>query len=196
IADNRDKQEPYSPVVQKRGEEVQFVQELGGLIGRIVLALLLLTALSRGNLLRLFLVPGVVLFAVTYGWLYHSGGSIFAAGIFFCGFCVVAQFSYFGEYLPKVFPVHLRGTGASFATNVGGRMIGTCAAIVATNIIPPMMKRQPTADEYAAAACIIGVSVFVVSFFVSFFLPEPKEETSTGETVQDSAARPPAASPA
>ena len=41
----------------------------------------------------------------------------------------VAQFSFWGNYLPRVYPTHLRGTGESFAANVGGRMIGTSAAL-------------------------------------------------------------------
>ena len=97
-------------------------------------------------------------------------------GIFFCGLFVVAQFSYFGEYLPKIFPVHLRGTGGSFATNVGGRMIGTSAAFLSTNVIAPMLNPHPTFDHYAMAAGIVGVTVFVIAFGLSFLLPEPKEE--------------------
>ena len=49
-------------------------------------------------------------------------------GIFLCGLVTVAQFSFWGNYLPRVYPTHLRGTGESFAANVGGRMIGTSAA--------------------------------------------------------------------
>ena len=60
--------------------------------------------------------------------LFQGDYTIFAIAIFFCGLLTVAQFSYMSEYLPKVFPVHLRGTGGAFATNVGGRMIGTMAA--------------------------------------------------------------------
>ena len=122
-------------------------------------------------------VSGIIVFAITYSQLYHVGGWEFAAGIFLCGLFVVAQFSYFGEYLPKVFPVHLRGTGGSFATNVGGRMIGTSAAFLSTNIIAPMLNANPTFDHYAMAAGITGVSVFVIAFVLSFFLPEPKDET-------------------
>ena len=48
----------------------------------------------------------------------------------------VAQFSFWGNYLPRVYPTHLRGTGESFAANVGGRMIGTCAALVTTALVP------------------------------------------------------------
>ncbi len=176
IGDNRDLQEPYTAAVGERGDKTQFGQELGGLMGRIVLALLLLTAISRGWLLRLFLIPGIFLFALTYTALFHAGGSAFSAGIFLCGFCVVAQFSYFGEYLPKVFPVHLRGTGASFATNVGGRMIGTSAAFVSTNVIAPMLNPHPIFSDFAKAACITGVTVFIIGLVLSFLLPEPKDE--------------------
>jgi hypothetical protein len=98
-------------------------------------------------------------------------------GIFFCGLMVVAQFSYFGEYLPKVFPLHLRGTGGSFATNVGGRMIGTSAAFLTANWIAPMVGAKTTFDQVAVAAGIVGTSVFIIALAATFFLPEPKEPT-------------------
>ncbi len=44
-----------------------------------------------------------------------------------CGFFTVAQFSFWGNYLPRVYPLHLRGTGESFAANVGGRILGNLA---------------------------------------------------------------------
>ncbi len=176
LGDNREKQEPFTAALNERGDKVQLGQELGGLTGRLILAGLLLTAIPRGRMLRLFLVPGILFFAITYNQLYHVGGSQFAAGIFICGLLVVAQFSYFGEYLPKIFPVHLRGTGGSFATNVGGRMIGTSAAFLSTNIIAPMLNPHPTFDHYAMAAGIVGVSVFVIAFGLSFLLPEPAVE--------------------
>ena len=48
------------------------------------------------------------------------------------GLFTVAQFSFWGNYLPRVYPVHLRGTGEGFAANIGGRMIGTSFAAVTT----------------------------------------------------------------
>ena len=48
--------------------------------------------------------------------------------MFVAGFFTVAQFSFWGNYIPLVFPLHLRGTGESFAANIGGRVIGTAAA--------------------------------------------------------------------
>ena len=175
LGDNRDKQIPLDVLVKERGNSIQMRQELGGLFGRIALAGLLLTAIPRGRMLRMFLIPGIVLFAITYTTLYASGGAGFEWGIFFCGFLVVAQFSYFGEYLPKIFPMHLRGTGGSFATNVGGRMIGTSAAFV-TTYFASKVTGPSTFNNVAFVAAIVGTSVFVIAFAISFLLPEPTIE--------------------
>jgi hypothetical protein len=115
-------------------------------------------------------------FPVTYFVLYHQGAMALQWGIFVCGLLVVGQFSYFGEYLPKVFPLHLRGTGGSFATNVGGRMIGTSAAFLTSNIVAPRMGGANTFDQVAAAAGIVATAVFVIALIVTFLLPEPKRE--------------------
>src|SRR5204863_5382474 len=172
IGDNRDLQEPFDTAIKKRGNTIQTYQEFGGLIGRILLAVLLVVAITRRNLLRLFLVPGLVLFPVTYWVLYHQSAEAMQWGILFCGLMVVAQFSYFGEYLPKVFPLHLRGTGGSFATNVGGRMIGTSAAFVTTNLVAPHLSGTPF-EQVATGAAIMGTTVFLIGLMASFFLPEP-----------------------
>jgi hypothetical protein len=151
---------------------------MGGFVGRVLLAILVVLAISRRALLRVFILPGIIMLPVTYFLLYHSSPSMFAMGIFLCGLLIVGQFSYFGEYLPKAFPLHLRGTGGSFATNVGGRMIGTAAAFLSTNIIAPLFSDKPTFDHYAMAAGIVGTSVFVLALILSFALPEPKQETA------------------
>jgi MFS family permease len=175
LGDNRDAQEPFDNAVKARGNTLQFFQETGGLIGRILLAVLLLVAITHRALLRLFVVPGLALFPVTYWVLYHQSAIVMQWGIFLCGLMVVAQFSYFGEYLPKVFPLHLRGTGGSFATNVGGRMIGTSAAFLTTNIIAPMIGGKTTFDQVAIAAGIVGTAVFAIALALTFLLPEPKD---------------------
>jgi len=86
----------------------------------------------------------------------------------------VAQFSYVSEFLPKVFPVHLRGTGSAFATNVGGRMLGTMAALLNTELISPLLGEGPA--SVAKAAAIIGGSVFAIALVLSFLLPKVNEE--------------------
>jgi len=154
--------------------DIQRWQELGGLTGRILLALLVLVVPSR-QLIRLFLVPGILLFPLTYLEVVKGEYAIFATAIFFCGLLTVAQFSFLSEFLPKVFPLHLRGTGGSFATNVGGRMIGTMAATLNTEFLSKMFPGSPPM-QVATAAAIIGGTVYFVAFLASFFLPVPKEE--------------------
>jgi hypothetical protein len=112
---------------------------------------------------------------VTYLWLFRDQPDLFQWGIAIVGFLTVAQFSYFGEYLPKVFPLHLRGTGGSFATNVGGRMLGTSAAFLTTNMVAPMIGGR-TPMHVATAAAIVGTAMFAIGLGLSFFLPEPKAE--------------------
>lgn len=150
--------------------DIQLWQELGGLSGRILLALLVSIVPAR-TLLRLFLVPGIALFPLTYFEIVKMDYALFATAIFFCGLLTVAQFSYLSEFLPKVFPLHLRGTGGSFATNVGGRMFGTLAATLNTEWLSGEFGGGPTG--VAQAAAVIGGTVYAIALVTSFFLPKP-----------------------
>lgn len=171
-------QKPYTDVIKEMANTVQFYQEMGGLVGRIVLAVLLIVGISRVALLKVFQVPALIVLPVTYFYFFEQGGSAFMWAYGLCGLFTVAQFSYFGEYLPKVFPMHLRGTGGSFATNVGGRMIGTSMAFVTTNLVSPMLAGNgPLLPMHVAkAAGIVASVIVVVSFILGFLLPEPKAE--------------------
>jgi MFS family permease len=171
--------------IQPVREHVQFLQELGGLLGRILLAIALLYIASKRLLLWLFQVPGLVIIPVVWFYVFpNQSAEVFAWGAFLAGASIVAQFSYFGEYLPKVFPVHLRGTGGAFATNVGGRMIGTSAAFLTTGVIAPLLTEWTgggpvTPAKVAMAAGVTGVLVFGIGFLFSFFLSQPPEEKPT-----------------
>jgi hypothetical protein len=138
-----------------------------------LLAVGLVAIASRRLLLRLFQFPGLLIFPLTYWYLYRNQPDIFIVGVFLCGMMTVAQFSYMGEYLPKVFPLHLRGLGASFATNVGGRMVGTSAAYVTTSLVAPYLSGN-SFMQIATAAAIVGTSVYAIGLIASAFLPEPK----------------------
>jgi hypothetical protein len=179
IAANREKQSKPDTLVKTRGKDVQLWQETGGLLGRIALAALLAVSISKGRLLRLFQLPGLIVIPATYLWLFPAHDSAFAWGVFLAGFLTVAQFSYFGEYLPKVFPLHLRGTGGSLATNVGGRMLGTSAAFLTTNLIAPKLLGGTGPAQVATAAAIVGTSMFVLGLIMSFLLPEPKPQPAS-----------------
>ena len=162
------------PLKEVRGN-IQRWQEIGGLLGRILLAVLLLFVPSR-TLIRLFLIPGIILFPLTYFKLVHESFPVFAVAIFFCGLLTVAQFSFLSEFLPRVFPLHLRGTGGAFATNFGGRMIGTMAALLNTEILAPLFPGTSPPLQVASAAGVIGASVYFIALVATFLLPSPHHE--------------------
>ena len=165
---------PLRQAIEEKRGNIQRWQELGGLTGRVALAALLIFVPSR-ILLRMFLVPGVVLFPFTYlVWYPGADYDAFKTGVFLCGLLTVGQFSFISEFLPKVFPVHLRGTGGSFATNVGGRMVGTMAATLNTEVLSGLFTGDNPA-KVATAAAIIGGTVYAVALVASFWLPKPAE---------------------
>jgi hypothetical protein len=95
--------------------------------------------------------------------------------IFLCGFFTVAQFSFWGNYLPRAYPLHLRGTGEGFAANIGGRLFGTSFAwVTATLAVTPDRAYAPT--KIALVAAGVAASVYLVGFIASFWLPEPKHD--------------------
>lgn len=163
------------PAQQQAVSSVQFYQEMGGLVGRLVLAFLAVRIISRRRLLHVFQVPGLLLVPLVFLFPALHDLNTLKWGIFVAGFLTVAQFSFWGNYLPLVYPTHLRGTGESFAANIGGRMIGTSAALLTTQLANIMPGITPfTKLAYAAAA--VAFLVYAVGFTASFWLPEPRQD--------------------
>jgi hypothetical protein len=96
-------------------------------------------------------------------------------GVFAAGFATVAQFSFWGNYLPRVYPTYLRGTGESVAANIGGRMIGTCGALVTTELAAAIPAASAT-TALTLAAGIVGLGSFLVALAASAWLPEPRTD--------------------
>ena len=92
------------------------------------------------------------------------------------GWLTIAQFSFWGNYLPRVYPTYLRGTGESFAANVGGRMIGTSAALVTTQLVALDAWRDARRSSSPMPRRSSARSAYVIGFIASFWLPEPKKE--------------------
>ena len=163
------------PAVEQTVSAVQSFQEFGGLTGRVLMAYLALHIVSRRKLVRLFQVPGLVLVPFVFAVAATSSLTMLKWGTFFYGITTIAQFSFWGNYLPRVFPTHLRGTGESFAANVGGRMVGTSAALLTTQLANVMPGASgPTKLAYASA--LVGTLAYVLGLVASFWLPEPKRE--------------------
>ena len=159
---------------QQAVSAIQSYQEFGGLLGRVLLALLAVRIISRRKLLWLFQVPGLIVVPFVFYLAPYRTLTFAEWGIFFAGLFTIAQFSFWGNYIPRVFPTHLRGTGESFAANVGGRMIGTSAALLTTTLAVNMPGVLPS-ERIGYAAALVALLVYGVGFVASFWLPEPKE---------------------
>jgi hypothetical protein len=163
------------PLQEKQISTVQTWQELGGLGGRILLAALAVRVVGRRRLIRVFQIPGLVIVPLVFLYPAVSSLELLKWGIAIVGVLTVAQFSFWGNYLPRVYPTHLRGTGESFAANVGGRMLGTSAALLTTQLANVMPGAAP-AGRLAHAAAVVGFLAFAVGLALSFRLPEPPGE--------------------
>ena len=174
-----------SETEQKASASVQTWQETGGLVGRVLLAVAAIYIVSRRALLRLFLVPAAIFIPGLFWWMGNNfttpdllgvtKGAVFAAGVL-----LVATFSFWGNYLPRVFPIHLRGTGESFAANIGGRVIGTSMAWVFFHFSATPPPGQPNPVLMTNTAAIIALVMGVVGILLTFFLPEPLPEDEAG----------------
>ncbi len=162
-------------IVQGSVATVQTVQEAGGLAGRFLLAFLAIRIASRRNLLRIFQVPGLIIVPMVFCYGAVRDLELLKWGMFLAGFFTVAQLSFWGNYLPRVYPTHLRGTGESFAANVGGRMIGASAPLLTTQIAMSMPGTTP-AMHLAYGAAAVAFLTYAIGFLASFWLPEPKRE--------------------
>lgn len=182
--------------VQSAAADYVKAQELGGLAGRFALALIIIQFASRRALLRVFVVPGMILmpliflgfargqettfFSLDISFIPGFHGfhiSLLGIGIFLAGFFTVAQFSFWGNYLPGVYPLHLRGTGESFAANVGGRMIGTPFAYLTQVLaVQSFVPGATPMEKLAYVAAGISAVLFVTNFALSYVLPEPTAE--------------------
>jgi len=166
-----------SKIEQTVAADVTKVQEVGGLFGRFLLAILAVRIVSRRALLRIFQIPGLILMPIVFAYAAVNSLNLLYVGIFFAGLVTVGQFSFWGNYLPRVYPVHLRGTGESFAANIGGRMLGTSFAWIASEMAAQSFVPGSTDATKMAYTCAgIAFGVYAVGLIASFWLPEPGPE--------------------
>jgi hypothetical protein len=149
---------------------VHLFGDLGNIAGRVLFALIVIRVGSDRRLLRCLVIPALVIFPIVYLVAARSSVDALKAGTFAATVLVTAQLSFWGNYLPKMYPTHLRGTGESLATNVGGRVLGTSAAL-ATTALATVMPGSPSV-QLAYASGLVGTVVCLAAFIGSFSLPE------------------------
>jgi MFS family permease len=159
--------------IEQTVSRVQLLQELGGVAGRILFVLLIIRIAAQRSRLLLFLGSALGVYAWMYLFAVTRSLTQLEAGIFLAALLFNGMYSFWGNYLPMVFPTHLRGTGESFAFNIGGKTMGAFAALVTTqlaNVIPAPdagHRLAYSAGVVATLACIVGI-------FVAFQLREPE----------------------
>jgi MFS family permease len=159
-------------ITQSVAADVTKAQEIGGLAGRVLLAYLAVAVVSRRALIRVFQIPGLFVLPLAFALVATSSLTWLYPAMFLSGMVTIGQFSFWGNYLPRAFPLHLRGTGESFAANIGGRLVGTSFAwVTATLAVTPDRAFAPTKIALVAAA--VALSVYLVGLAASFWLPEP-----------------------
>jgi MFS family permease len=152
---------------------VQLFQEIGTIAGRLLFAFLVVRIATQRRLLRVFLVPGLIVFSCVYFYAATHSLRLLEYGILLAGLLLNGPFSFWGNYLPRMYPTHLRGTGESFAINVGARLIGASGVLLTTqlsNIIPG----ATAASRLAYSAGVLAVLVYTLSLIGSFWLREPE----------------------
>jgi hypothetical protein len=77
-----------------------------------------------------------------------------------------------------VFPLHLRGTGESFAANIGGRVIGTAAAWLTLTFAE---SRPPDPAKIAVVGAIVAGTYALVGTILTHWLPEPAPDAVARE---------------
>lgn len=158
--------------------KVTIWQEIGGLFGRFALAIAALYVVSRRSLFRIFQLPSLIFVPLLFLWISGALGDteslpLIKTGIFVAGFFTVAQFSFWGNYIPRVFPLHLRGTGESFAANIGGRVIGTAAAWFTLSLSSGPANMALVGGLVAGAYALVGA-------ILTGWLPEPPADLGEG----------------
>jgi MFS family permease len=154
---------------------IHLQQDFGGIAGRVLLALLVTRLVVRAPIYRWTMaaatlsVPLVLLLpAMTNGYLFGIGAALIAA-------LMAVQHSFWGNYVPRFFPVHLRGTGESFAIGVGGRVIAPFAAILTTQLANALPAATPM-SRLAWSMVIVTCVATACGFLLSWRLPEPTAE--------------------
>ena len=154
---------------------VHLFQDFGGIAGRVALALLVSRLVVRGPIYRWTMAAALVTVPLMLlGPAVHDA-ELFRVGAALLAGLMALQHSFWGNYLPRLFPVHLRGTGESFAIGIGGRVLAPFAAIATTQLANVMPGGTPSARLAASMAAVTSAAV-LCGFQLSWRLPEPAAE--------------------
>jgi len=158
--------------VEQIASGVQTYQELGGTAGRILFAVFVIHVVSQRRRALLFFVPSLVVFPFLYFFAATRTLALLHLGIFLTTMLFNGLHSFWGNYLPRVYPTRLRGTGEGFAVNIGGRAIGVSAALMTTSL-SNVMPGTGHAAQLAHSAGAVALLFLILGAIGTYWLPEP-----------------------
>lgn len=154
---------------------VHLFSAFGDLAGRCLFAVVVVAAAGQRRLLRAFLVPAILIIPFSFLYASNAGATALKMASFAGALLVTAQFSFIGNYLPRLFPTSLRGSGESVAINLGGRVLGTSAAFVTPQLATLLPGSDPTV-QLARAMALVGTVVLLACLTTTGWMPEPATE--------------------
>jgi MFS family permease len=158
--------------VEQVASGVQMYQELGGTAGRILFAVFVVHIVSQRRRALLFFVPSLIVFPFLYFFAATRTLALLHLGIFLATMLFNGLHSFWGNYLPRVYPTRLRGTGESFVANIGGRAIGVSAALMTTTL-SNVMPGTGHAAQLAHSAGSVALLFLILGAIGTYWLPEP-----------------------
>ncbi len=121
-----------------------------------------------------------VFFSFDMSWLpgFHEVNvSMLGLGIFIAGFFTVAQFSFWGNYLPKAYPIHLRGTGEELRRQHRRPDVRDPFAFLTQQIaLFSFIPGETPAAKTAVVAAGVAFTLYLVNLIFSTVLPEQGAE--------------------
>jgi MFS family permease len=167
--------------------------ELGAIVGRLLLAFLIVRIASRRTLYVALHLPAMVLVPLSLiGLGFFNNVPLFSVHgfsvtalhvlLFFASIVLISQTSFWGNTLPLFFPLHLRGSGESLAYNAGGRALGAACAMLTSNLaVSSFSYGTSAATKLASASAAVALSLGVLSLLISFWVPWPTSGQPDGD---------------
>jgi hypothetical protein len=154
---------------------VHLFVDTGAILGRVLFIGLAIYVIARQRMLQVFLLCGLAIFPFVFLGPPVHDIDLFKYSVVFVSVLVSAQYSFWGNYLPRVFPLHLRGTGASFGASIAGRVIAPLAALATTQLSNFVPGDSPTV-KLATSMALVVVTFTILALLLSTRLPEPTPE--------------------
>jgi MFS family permease len=168
---------PQVAVLPPRQQEqwvswVHLHQDFGAITGRVLLVLLVTRLVVRGPIYRWTMAAAALSVPLVMFGPAMRDADLFRFGAAWLSLLLSLQHSFWGNYLPRLLPVHLRGTGESFAISVGGRVLAPLTALLTTQLSNFMPGATPMARLAGAMGLVAGTAT-LCGFLLSWRLPEP-----------------------